>query len=232
VNNVTTLQNDALAVQEAPLMTPAEQAEVLKILHMPDVSGMALPEDPSAADLTGLVLGLEERIAFADAVYAAAMKEAREMVAIARAQIKRQIEATGGSRIADAEFEIYIERKSTRGKPVKTISKLLQLRALIAPAEFNAAFSRVVTIQSNLDDDTVGRIKALIPDADNVVRDVWDADGGQLNKLAGANNYGPHSDVGQIISDGYFVPDVPGNPVLVLAKRPPVLKSVGEVIPQ
>jgi hypothetical protein len=89
-----------------------------------------------------------------------------------------------------------------------------------------------VTIKSNLDDDTIARIKALVPDANNVVQDVWNADGGQLNKLAGANNYGPHSEVGEIVGKGYFVPDVPGNPVLVLAKRPPALKAVGEVLAQ
>lgn len=212
--------NDTTALDAQNLPVPI--VELLRELSAIDVSKYDLDSLPLDSQVE-LYVALGERVTKAARLYAELTGTVSSMRTKIAANLKSEIIRSGGSRFPHETFDVTLVRSTSK---VKDMVVLERLRALLPTDEAEQLFSRKILIESNLPDEVVAKLRATLPGAK--ITDTVDASGTMLNQLVGTGKrgYGPDSEIGKIISKGYFTQQT-GEPYVVVAPRESAMRRAG-----
>lgn len=202
--------------------TPAQEASVLGVLGVPDITGIdidALPIE-SQVELYAAIDGYRERVRATLAGLLADLTDAQQQVI---KNVAASMLASGTHRLPHETFDVVRKQKFVKQKKAAELAKL---RDLLPSDEWAELAKRVVTIDSNLDDQSLATLRAALPLAR--IKETVDYSGTVLNRLigTGAKGYGPDSEIGRIVAAGY-VDEPVGEPYIEITVKPSAMKRVG-----
>ncbi len=206
------LTDNAQADIAQPLLSPVQMGAALQLFRLPDVSGLALPDDPSPQDLASLAADLEERLTHAQEVFREITSAIREMRDIARDQVQRAIIAAGARALPHETLEIELVQRTERKRDVATL-RTLSANGVPAAELRKAVFIKALDVKGCADE---AAIKAVM---DSGAKATWECDLRVLDKMA--RDYG--GQIATVIEAATAKVEV-GAPSLAIRHREPAMK--------